>query len=175
MATETVEVYLDHATIQHEVAKIARAIEADYGDEPVLLVGILKGAMHFLSDLGRTLRCESMVDFMQVASYGSGKSSTGVVQIRKDLDINIEGLNVILVEDIIDTGITISHVRKLLETRNPKSIRVAALLNKPTGRKTHPEIEYVGFEIPDEFVVGYGLDHAERFRNLHYIAILREG
>lgn len=175
MPPEHFEVFLDHAKIQHEIAKIARQIESDYGDEPVLLVGVLKGAMHFVSDLGRTLRCETMVDFMQVSSYGGEKTSSGSVQIRKDLDINIEGLNVILVEDIVDTGTTVSFVRKMLETRNPKSIRVAALLNKPSGRKTHPEIEYIGFEIPDEFVVGYGLDHAERFRNLPYIAILREG
>lgn len=175
MPTERLEVLLDHAALQNKIAEIARAIEADYGDEPVLLIAVLKGSIHFLSDLGRNLRCDTQVDFMQTSSYGSGKSSTGVVQIRKDLDINIEGLNVIIVEDIVDTGITLSHLRELLSTRKPKSLRVAALLSKPEARKVHPPVEYIGFEIPNEFVVGYGLDYAERYRNLPYIAILREG
>lgn len=175
MPTERLEVLLDHAALQNKIAEIARAIEADYGEEPVLLIAVLKGSIHFLSDLGRNLRIDTQVDFMQTSSYGSGKSSTGVVQIRKDLDINIEGLNVIIVEDIVDTGITLSHLRELLSTRKPKSLRVAALLSKPEARKVHPPVEYVGFEIPNEFVVGYGLDYAERYRNLPYIAILREG
>lgn len=175
MPTERLDVLLDHAALQSKIAEIARAIEAEYGDEPVLLVAVLKGSIHFLSDLARNLRLETQVDFMQTSSYGSGKSSSGVVQIRKDLDINIEGLNVIIVEDIVDTGVTLSHLRELLSTRKPKSLRVAALLSKPEARKVHPPVEYVGFVIPNEFVVGYGLDYAERYRNLPYIAILREG
>ena len=120
------------------------------------------------------MKSDTVVDFLQVSSYHGGKSSTGVVQIRKDLDINIEGLNVIIVEDIVDTGITLSHLRELLSTRKPKSLKVVALLSKSGSRTVHPPVEYIGFEIPNEFVVGYGLDYAERYRNLPYIAILRE-
>lgn len=154
---------------------MARAIEKELEGETVLLIAVLKGSVHFLSDFARELKLEAMLDFMQTSSYGSGKSSTGVVQIRKDLDINIEGLNVIIVEDIVDTGVTLSHLRELLATRKPKSLRVVALLSKPEARKVHPPVEYIGFEIPNEFVVGYGLDYAERFRNLPYIAVLSEG
>jgi hypoxanthine phosphoribosyltransferase len=161
--------------LQDKVSELAERIDRDYVGEPVLLVGVLKGCFHFLSDLARALKCETSVDFMQTSSYGTGKSSSGVVQIRKDLDINIEGLNVLMVEDIVDSGITLSHLRELLATRRPKSLRVVALLSKPDARKVDTPVEYVGFEIPNEFVVGYGLDYAERFRNLPYIAILREG
>jgi hypoxanthine phosphoribosyltransferase len=125
--------------------------------------------------LARNLRIDSRIDFIQTSSYGSGKSSTGIVQIRKDLDINIENLNVIIVEDIVDTGHTLAYLRELLATRRPKSLRVAALLSKPAARLVHPPVEYIGYEIPNEFVVGYGLDYAEKYRNLPYIAILREG
>jgi len=172
---DTLDVLIDHATLAGKIAEMARQIESDFGDEPVLLIGVLKGSVHFLSDLARALRNDTQLDFMQTSSYGSGKSSTGVVQIRKDLDINIEGLNVIIVEDIVDTGITLSHLRELLSTRRPKSLKVAALLSKTEARKVHPPVEYIGFEIPNDFVVGYGLDYAERYRNLPYIAILREG
>ena len=160
--------------IHDKTKELAAAIDQDLGGEPVLLIGVLKGSIHFLSDLGRHLKSDTVVDFLQVSSYHGGKSSTGVVQIRKDLDINIEGLNVIIVEDIVDTGITLSHLRELLSTRKPKSLKVVALLSKSGSRTVHPPVEYIGFEIPNEFVVGYGLDYAERYRNLPYIAILRE-
>ena len=175
MSLDKLDVLLDHAALQSKIAEIARSIEADFEGEPVLLIGVLKGSLHFLSDLGRNLRIDSSVDFMQTSSYGSGKTSSGVVQIRKDLDINIEGLNVIIVEDIVDTGNTLVHLRELLTVRNPKSLKVAALLSKPDARKVEVPIEYIGFEIPNEFVVGYGLDYAEKYRNLPFIAILREG
>jgi hypoxanthine phosphoribosyltransferase len=175
MSSDRLDVLLDHAALHAKVAEIARRIEDDCGDEPVLLVGVLKGAIHFLSDLARNLRIDSRIDFIQTSSYGSGKSSTGIVQIRKDLDINIENLNVIIVEDIVDTGHTLAYLRELLATRRPKSLRVAALLSKPAARLVHPPVEYIGYEIPNEFVVGYGLDYAEKYRNLPYIAILREG
>jgi hypoxanthine phosphoribosyltransferase len=159
-----------------KVVELAAAIDADYAGETVLLIGVLKGSMHFLSDLARSLReCDTQVDFLQTSSYQDRKSSSGVVQIRKDLDINIEGLNVIIVEDIVDTGITLNHLRELLSTRKPKSLKVVALLSKSEARKVFPPVEYIGFEIPNEFVVGYGLDYAERYRNLPYIALLREG
>ena len=161
--------------LDKKVHEMAEQIRRDYGDEPVLLIGVLKGCFYFLADLSRCLGDNIQVDFMQASSYGSGKSSTGVVQIRKDLDINIEDLNVIIVEDIVDTGITLSHLRELLTTRRPKSLAVAALLSKADARKIATKVEYIGFEIPNEFVVGYGLDYAERYRNLPYIAILRDG
>lgn len=158
-----------------KVTELANRIRADYEGKEVLLLGVLKGSFHFLSDLSRLLADMSIVDFVQVSSYGTGKSSTGVVQIRKDLDTNIEGLDVLIVEDIVDTGTTLTHLRELLGTRKPKSLKVVALLSKPEARKHNTQVEYVGFEIPNEFVVGYGLDYGERFRNLPYIAILHEG
>jgi hypoxanthine phosphoribosyltransferase len=167
---------IDESRLKAKVAELAGVIDRDYGGETVLLIGLLKGSMHFLSDLARSLtQCDTQVDFLQTSSYRDRKSSTGIVQIRKDLDINIEGLNVIIVEDIVDTGHTLSHVRELLSTRKPKSLKVVALLSKPDARQVPATVEYVGFEIPNEFVVGYGLDYAERYRNLPYIAILREG
>lgn len=167
-------VLFDHATLTARIAEMAREIEADLNGEPVVLVGVLKGSLHFLSDLGRQLRADSEVDFMQASSYHGTRETTGVVQIRKDLDINIAGRNVLVVEDIVDTGTTLNHLRELLSTRRPKTLKVAALLSKPSARIVETPVEYLGFEIPNEFVVGYGLDYAERYRNLPYIAILRE-
>lgn len=174
------ETLLTESQIQARIREMANAIDALYASEAnlagsdVLLIGVLKGSVHFLSDLARALKTPTSLDFIQVSSYLSGKSSTGVVQIRKDLDINIEGRRVLIVEDIVDTGATLKHLRELLSTRNPLSIHVAALLSKPDARKGEVVVEFTGFEIPNEFVVGYGLDYAERFRNLPYIAILRE-
>ena len=170
----TLSILISTEQIRARTAEMARQIEADLAGEPVLLLGVLNGAVHFLSDLSREINSDSLLDFLQTSSYHGGKSSSGVVQIRKDLDINIEGKNVIIVEDIVDTGITLSHLRELLSTRKPKSLKVAALLSKKGSRKVHPEVEYIGFEIPNEFVVGYGLDYEDRFRNLPYIAILHE-
>jgi hypoxanthine phosphoribosyltransferase len=169
------DILISSQELEAKVAELAQAIVRDYGDEPILLVGVLKGSLYFLADISRRLGENVQVDFIQASSYGSGKSSTGVVQIRKDLDINIEGLNVIIIEDIVDTGVTLNHLRELLSTRKPKSLAVVALLSKMEVRKIATKVEYIGFEIPNEFVVGYGLDYAERFRNLPYIAIHREG
>ena len=174
MGKETLETLISEEVLRAKVHELAEEIDRDLDGDEVLLIGVLKGSVHFLSDLSRTLRAPSQLDFIQTSSYHSGKSSTGVVQIRKDLDINIEGKSVLIVEDIVDTGVTLNHLRELLSTRSPKSLKVVALLSKPEARKVHTPIEYVGFEIPNEFVVGYGLDYAERFRNLPYIAILRE-
>jgi hypoxanthine phosphoribosyltransferase len=173
--SEYLDVLIPTDKLQAKVAELAEMIDRDYDCGDVLLIGVLKGSFHFLSDLARAMKCETSIDFMQTSSYQDRKSNSGVVQIRKDLDINIEGLDVLIVEDIVDTGITLSHLRDLLSTRRPKSLKVVALLSKPEARRVHPAIEYVGFEIPNEFVVGYGLDYAERYRNLPYIAILREG
>ncbi len=168
------EVLLTSAQVQEAIDRIAGEIIRDYGDEPILLVGVLKGSLYFLADLSKRLPDTTEVDFCQVSSWGGQRESTGIVQIRKDLDISLEGRNVIVVEDIIDSGLTIQHLRELFGTRRPKSLRVAALLSKPEARKVQAQVEYIGFEIPNEFVVGYGLDDKERYRNLPYIAILRD-
>jgi hypoxanthine phosphoribosyltransferase len=160
--------------IQAKVCELAYLICAGQ-PENLLLVGVLKGSIHFLADLSRRLPCEVEIDFISVSSYATGRASSGIVQIRKDLDTNIEGRNVLIVEDIVDTGATLRHLRELLGTRKPRSLKVVSLLSKLQARGISSDIEYVGFEIPDEFVVGYGLDYGERYRNLPYIAILREG
>jgi hypoxanthine phosphoribosyltransferase len=161
--------------IQKRITELAADIRRTYGEEKIVVVGVLKGSFLFLADLCRHLGPEIVIDFVQVSTYGNQKSSSGVVQIRKDLDINIEGEHVLIVEDIVDTGITLSHLRELLGTRKPKSLKVASLLSKPDARELETKIEFVGFEIENEFVVGYGLDFAEHFRNLPYVAVLREG
>ncbi|MFN8220567.1 MAG: hypoxanthine phosphoribosyltransferase [Fimbriimonadales bacterium] len=174
MAGPTLDVLFSETQIQARIDEMAAAIRETYGDEPVIAVGVLKGSAIFLADLVRRLGHNVEMDFVQVSSYGSERSSSGVVQIRKDLDSNIEGRHVLIVEDIIDTGITLAHLRELLSVRKPKSLRFATLLSKPEARQRHIPVEFVGFEIPNEFVVGYGLDFAEKFRNLPYIAILRD-
>lgn len=166
---------LDSASLQERISELAGQINADYGDEEILLVAVLKGSFLFLADLCRHLGPNVEIDFVQTCSYGDQKSASGIVQIRKDLDINIEGKNVLLVEDIVDTGATLGHLRELLSTRKPKSLKVVSLLSKPDARTMQTPVEYLGFEIQNQFVVGYGLDYAERYRNLPYIAILHEG
>jgi len=171
----TLRVLVSELQIATKTRELAQLIDQDFAGEPILLVGVLKGSLHFLSDLGRALESETTIDFIQTASYHNQKESSGNIQIRKDLDINIEGLNVLIVEDIVDTGVTLTHLRELLSTRKPKSLKVVTLLSKPEARKIEFAPDYVGFDIPNEFVVGYGLDYAERYRNLPYIAILSEG
>lgn len=170
---ESLETLISQTDLQDRIESLAKEILKDYGDQPILLVGVLKGSYLFLADLSRRLGGNVSIDFVQTSSYGAEKSSSGVVQIRKDLDINIEGQNVLLVEDIVDTGLTLTHLRELLSVRKPNSLKVVSLLSKPEARVHQTQIEYVGFEIPNAFVVGYGLDYSERYRNLPYIAILR--
>lgn len=165
------QVLLSEDQIQKRIQEMAREIRGLYEGEPILVVGVLKGSFLFLADLCRQLGTEVSVDFIQVSSYGDQRVSSGIVQIRKDLDQSIEGKNVLVVEDIVDTGATLAHLRELLLTRKPKSLRVVSLLNKPDARKVPVEIEFVGFDIPNAFVVGYGLDYAERYRNLPYIGV----
>lgn len=169
----TLQTLISAEQIQARVEEMAANIRADFGDdETIICVGVLKGSFLFLADLCRLLGENVRVDFVQTSSYGAEKSSSGVVQIRKDLDLNIEGKNVLIIEDIIDTGLTLNHLCELWKTRNPKTLKIATLLNKPEAR-THPmHVDYVGFDIPTKFVVGYGLDHGEKYRNLPYIAEL---
>lgn len=169
---EKLKVLIRHAAIQKRVREVAREITKDFRGERVHLVGVLKGACIFLSDLVREIGLETSIDFIAVSSYGKGKESSGQVRLLKDLDSSIAGLNVILVEDILDTGLTISYLLRILQQRKPKALRVAALLDKPSRRLQDVKGDYVGFSIPNEFVVGYGLDYAERFRNLKDVCVL---
>src|SRR5215211_4390208 len=160
--------------LAHRVRELAQEISRDYEGRDLLLIGVLKGAVFFLSDLMRHLEVDCEVDFMAVSSYGSSTDSSGIVRILKDLDVSIEGRHVLIVEDIVDSGLTLSYLLRTLKARNPASLEVCALLTKPERRKVELPIRYVGFEIPNRFAIGYGLDHAERFRNLPYVAVLQE-
>jgi hypoxanthine phosphoribosyltransferase len=160
--------------LQHRVRELGREISRDYEGRDLLLVGVLKGAIFFLSDLMRHIDVACEVDFMAVSSYGSATDSSGVVRILKDLDTPIEGRDVLIVEDIVDSGLTLQYLMRSLEARGPASLEVCALLTKPTRRKVELPARYIGFEIPDRFVIGYGLDHGERYRNLPFVAALSE-
>ena len=168
------EILVDEARLAERVRELGAEVSRDYAGRDLLLVGVLKGAVFFLSDLMRSLEVQCEVDFMAVASYGSSTDSSGVVRILKDLDASIEGRDVLIVEDIVDSGLTLSYLLRTLSARNPASLEVCALLTKPERREVDLPARYVGFEIPDRFAIGYGLDHAERYRNLPYIATLRE-
>ena len=159
--------------IADKVTELARAIDADYAGREVLLVGVLKGAVMVMADLARALRTPAAMEFMAVSSYGSSTSSSGVVRILKDLDKDIAGRDVLLVEDIIDSGLTLSWLLRNLQARGPASVEVCALLRKPDALKVEVPVRYVGFDIPDEFVVGYGLDYAEHYRGLPFVGVLK--
>jgi hypoxanthine phosphoribosyltransferase len=167
------EILVPADRLQARVAELGREITADYAGRDLLLVGVLKGAIFFLSDLMRAIEVPVEVDFMAVASYGSSTKSSGVVRILKDLDAAIEGRDVLIVEDIVDSGLTLQYLLRNLGARNPASLEVCALLTKPARRKVDLPSRYVGFEIPNTFAIGYGLDHAERYRNLPFVASLR--
>ena len=169
---EKLKVLIRRAAIQKRVREVARQITRDFKGERVHLVGVLKGACIFLSDLVREISLETSIDFIAVSSYGKGRQSSGQVRVLKDLDSSIEGLNVVVVEDILDTGLTLSYLLRVLQQRKPKTLRVAALLDKPSRRIKDVKGDYIGFTIPDEFVVGYGLDYAERYRNLKDVCVL---
>lgn len=159
--------------IQKRVREMAEEIEADYPDGPIYMISILKGAFIFVADLARALKRQCVrIEFMGISSYGNQKTSSGQVKVTRDLDVNIEGQNVLIVEDIIDSGVTLSYLTRLLEQRKPKSLHIATLLDKPERRVQPVHVKYVGFTIPDEFVVGYGLDYAEDYRNLRDIRVL---
>jgi hypoxanthine phosphoribosyltransferase len=160
--------------LQRRVRELGAEISRDYDGRELLMIGVLKGAIPFLADLMRELTVECEVDFMAVSSYGSATDSSGVVRILKDLDASIDGRHVLLVEDIIDSGLTLHYLLKNLRARNPASLDFCALLTKPELRRVDLPIRYVGFEIPNRFAIGYGLDHAQRYRNLPYVAVLNE-
>ena len=166
------KVLIRRAAIQKRVREVAHQITRDFKGQRLHLIGVLKGACIFLSDLVREINLDTSIDFIAVSSYGKGKQSSGQVRVLKDLDSSIEGLNVVLVEDILDTGITLNYLLRILRQRKPKILRVAALLDKPSRRVKPVKGNYIGFSIPNEFVVGYGLDYAERYRNLKDVCIL---
>jgi hypoxanthine phosphoribosyltransferase len=166
------EILVPADELQHRVEELGAQISEDYQGRDLLLIGVLKGAVFFLSDLMRHISIPCEVDFMAVASYGSATDSSGVVRILKDLDAVIAGRDVLIVEDIVDSGLTLSYLLRTLNARGPASLEVCALLTKPERRKVDLPTRYVGFEIPDRFAIGYGLDHAERYRNLPYVAAL---
>ena len=168
-------VLISQTDIQERIASLAAEIESDYpGDDPIHLVAILKGGFMFMADLVRAMSERVTMDFIAVSSYGKGTTSSGQVRVLKDLDSNVEGRHVILVEDIVDTGLTLHYLQDLLRARAPKTLKTACLLSKPSRRKVDVKVEYIGFTIEDHFVVGYGLDYAEKYRNLPYIAILSQ-
>ena len=166
------EVLIDSDVLQRRIHELGEEISSDYAGRDLLLVGVLKGAVFFMADLMRNLTIPCEIDFMAISSYGDSTDSSGVVRILKDLDINIEGRDVLIVEDIIDSGLTLSYLMRNLEAREPASLEICALLTKPDRRETEVPVHYIGFEIPNRFVIGYGLDFAERYRNLPYVGIL---
>ena len=172
LGTERVKLLLPHNKIQKRIREMAKAIRADFPTEPLLLLGVLKGAVLFLADLARQIPGEVTFDFIAVSSYGKDSRTSGQVKLNKDIDSSIEGKTVIVVEDILDTGLTLRYLLNILRQRKPKNLRVAVLLDKVDRRLTDVQADYVGFPIPNEFVVGYGLDYAERYRNLPDVKIL---
>jgi hypoxanthine phosphoribosyltransferase len=166
------DILVQRDDLEHRVRELAAEISRDYAGRQLLLIGVLKGAVFFLADLMRHLDVDCEVDFMAVSSYGASTDSSGVVRILKDLDAAIEGRDVLIVEDIVDSGLTLSYLFRMLRARGPASLEVCALLTKPERREIDLPIRYVGFEIPNRFAIGYGLDYAERYRNLPYVAVL---
>lgn len=174
MEQDIKKVLISEEEIRERVAEIGARISEDYAGKNLLMVGILKGSVVFMADLMRAVTAHARIDFMSVSSYGSGTKSSGVVKIVKDLDNNVEGYDLLLVEDILDSGLTLSYLRELLRDRHPNSIKIVTLLNKPARRTADIQPDYCCFEVPDEFVVGYGLDFDERYRNLPYVGVLKE-
>jgi len=168
------ETLIDEDGLQQRIAELGEEISQDYTGRDLLLVGVLKGAVFFMADLMRSIGVPCEIDFMAISSYGASTDSSGVVRILKDLDINIEGRHVLVIEDIIDSGLTLSYLIRNLESREPATLEVCALLTKPERREIDVDVRYVGFEIPNKFVIGYGLDFAERYRNLPYVGVLHD-
>ena len=174
MIGDVAEVLIPGEEIQDKVREMGERISRDYARERPLLIGVLRGAVVVLGDLMRQIDLPCEIDFMEVSSYGAGASSSGVVRILKDLEEDVTGKHVLIVEDIIDTGLTLSYLRRSLLARNPASLEICALLTKPSRRRVELDVRYLGFEVPDEFVVGYGLDYAGAYRNLPDICVLKK-
>lgn len=170
----SLRVLISAEQIQTRIKELGAQIDHDLPQGPIYFIAILKGACFFLADLARATKTPARIEFMGISSYGKGKTSSGEVKLTKDLDVTIEGYDVIVVEDIVDSGITLSYLMQLLAQRKPKSLRIATLLDKPEHRQRPVDVAYRGFEIPDEFVVGYGLDYAEDYRNLPDICVLSD-
>ena len=173
MREDVLRVLLSEEEIRVKVKEMGQKITEDYKNSNLMLVTVLKGAVVFLADVMRQIDVPAEIDFMVVSSYGSGVKSSGVVKIVKDLDVPLEGKDILIVEDILDSGLTLSYIKELLASRGPRSIKIATLLDKPSRRKVDLQADYVGFSVPDEFVIGYGLDYDEKYRNLPYIGILK--
>ncbi|MDP2999899.1 MAG: hypoxanthine phosphoribosyltransferase [Bryobacterales bacterium] len=174
MSQSNLRVLIPADRIQARIKELGAQIAADYPEGNLFLLGILKGAFVFLSDLARAIERPVKIDFIGISSYGKGKTSSGEVKLTRDLDSTIEGADVLVVEDIVDSGVTLTYLVHVLEQRRPRSIRIAALLDKPERRKATVKVDYVGFQIPDEFVIGYGLDFAEDYRNLRDVCVLEQ-
>ena len=166
------EILIESDALQARISELGQEISKEYEGRDLLLVGVLKGAVFFMADLMRELTVPCEIDFMAISSYGAATDSSGVVRILKDLDVNIAGRHVLVVEDIIDSGLTLSYLMRSLRARKPASLEICALLTKPDRREIEVPVRFVGFEIPNKFVIGYGLDHAEKYRNLPYVAVL---
>lgn len=173
MVDDMQEILIDAKTLHDKTVELGSRISTDYKDKNLLMVSILKGSVVFMADLMREIKIPARIDFMSVSSYGAGVKTSGVVKIIKDLDIPLEGYDLLIVEDILDSGLTLHYIIDILKSRKPKSIAICTLLDKPDRRKVEVKPDYVGFNIPDEFVVGYGLDYAEKYRNLPFIGILK--
>ena len=174
MARANLRVLISAEKIAERVRELGSQIDADYPDGPIVLIGILKGAIMFHADLARAITRPMRLDFIGISSYGKGKTTSGEVRLTRDLDASIEGMDILIVEDIIDSGVTLSYLTQVLQQRKPKSVRTVTLLDKPDRRMRTVDVKYVGFRIPDEFVVGYGLDFAEEYRNLPDVCVLEE-
>lgn len=173
MNEDILQVLFSEEQLRQKCAELGARISRDYEGKNLLMVSVLKGSVVFMADLMRHITVPCGIDFMAVSSYGSGVKTSGVVKINKDLDIDLAGRDILIVEDILDSGMTLSYLTELLRDRGPASIRIAALLDKPSRRKAEVQPDYVGYVVPDEFVVGYGLDYDERYRNLPYVGILK--
>ena len=174
MRNDIERVLFSEEELREKVKKMGKEISKDYKGKDVILVGILKGSVPFMADLMKYIEIPCKIDFMDVSSYGNSTESSGVVRILKDLEFEVEGRDILIIEDIVDTGTTLEYLKTYLKSKNPSSVSVACLLNKPDRRKVEVDVKYLGYEVPDEFLVGYGLDYAEKYRNLPFIGILKE-
>lgn len=175
MSKDTIgTVMITQQQINDRAAEIGRQIEEDFKGEPIVMVGILRGAVLWMADVMKNTNLDMTIDFMAVSSYGSGKKTSGVVKINKDLDTDIEGKNVIIVEDIVDSGYTLNYLKGYFESREAKTVKICTLLDKPEGRKVDIDVDYIGFTVDDRFIIGYGLDYDQKYRNLPYISFLED-